>query len=97
MSKREFPIVGDVVLVRVRSDDHASHRAYPAMCPAVVVNEFGGGCVNVRLLEDEANPIDRVAFGEESGGYAICGTGTLTSIQQGDAVGDWCWPEEGAK
>lgn len=91
------PSPGRIVHVRIGGPDDI-----PDLRPAIVVRDWGGGTVNLQLFLDGTN--DRgewdpstAANKEPSHGLyknADCDKGSawLTSILEGEGVGEWRWP-----
>jgi len=80
----QVPTVGRIVHYRVGGDDDA-----PELRPAIVVRDWGGGCVNLQVFLDGRND-DRHA--ETSERECIQGTAWRTSVTEGAEVGQWRWP-----
>jgi hypothetical protein len=82
------PSLGRIVLVTIGTEDDA-----PVVRPAIVVRVWSDTCVNVQLLADGSNddrhvPLLGIDGFLERGNAPIW----MTSVCQGDRVGEWQWP-----
>lgn len=89
------PTPGRIVLVCIGIDNPDTEYAQPALRPALVVRAWNPTCINAQLFLDGYND-DRFLgnLGPSAGNYAERHNAPLwlTSITEGEGVGQWRWP-----
>lgn len=84
-----IPSLGRVILVNIGNDPDG-----PRLRPAVVCRVWSPGCVNAQVLVDGSNDDSFLVAHFHQAPASERGTGPvwLTSIIEGDDVGQWRWP-----
>lgn len=86
-----LPTIGRIVLVTIGTEGDT-----PVVRPALVVRVWNATCINAQVFLDGGND-DRHVVGKLGGvaeGFRERGNAPvwMTSIVQGDGVGEWYWP-----